>query len=193
MLEKGLKFTPIPNHANTQELAKDISEFTRKVRLVEFFEGIDDNDKSLVRNKTNFVPPKGRDQLLDNFVESTINIPLETQDKSKIKRNISFSEQKAISSLANDTSIIIKQADKGGATVIMDRSFYQKQIEKILLNTEYYSKLDHNPHKEIMKKYRSILKKQKQNLQKKNLIISQTLNVNLVISMACQKFTRIKQ
>ena len=32
LLEKGLKFTPTPNNANTQELEKDILEFTRKVR-----------------------------------------------------------------------------------------------------------------------------------------------------------------
>ena len=49
----------------------------------------------------------------------------------------------------------------------MDRPFYQKQIEKILLNTDYYSKLDHNPHKEIMKKYRSILKKHETELTEK--------------------------
>ena len=88
LLGKGLKFTPTPKNANTQELTKDISEFTRKVRLVEYFEGMEDDDESLVRNKSNFVPPKGREQLLDSFVESTIIIPLEAKDKSKIKRNI---------------------------------------------------------------------------------------------------------
>ena len=154
LLGEGLKFTPKPKNANTQELAKHISEFMRIVRLVEYLEGIEDDYESLVRNKSNFVPPKGREQLLDTFVENTINIPLEAQNKSKIKRNINTTEQKSLSSLANDSNIIIKQADKGGATVIMDKSFYQEQIEKMLLNTEYYNKLDDNPHKEIMKKYK---------------------------------------
>ena len=104
---------------------------------MEYFAGMEDDDESLVRNKSNFVPPKGREQLLDTFVENTINIPLEAQDKSKIKRNINTSEQKSLSSLANDSNIIIKQADKGGATVIMDKTFYQQQIEKFYqtLNT----------------------------------------------------------
>ena len=35
LLEKGLTFTPTPRNPNIQELTKDISEFTRKVRLVE--------------------------------------------------------------------------------------------------------------------------------------------------------------
>ena len=35
-----------------------------------------------------------------------------------------------MSELANDETLIIKQADKGGATVIMDSKLYQEQIEK---------------------------------------------------------------
>ena len=54
LLEKGLKFTPTPSNSNTQELNKDILEFTRKVRLVEYFDGIEDDDQSLVRNKKQF-------------------------------------------------------------------------------------------------------------------------------------------
>lgn len=98
------------------------------------------------------MPPQGREELLDTFVKSTTNIPLVPTDKSKIRRNITFSEQKSMSELAKDETIIIKQADKGGATVIMDRKLYQEQIEKMLHNNEYYKELDQNPHKEVMKK-----------------------------------------
>ena len=94
LLEKGLKFTPTPRISNIPELTKDISEFTRKIRLIEFFDGCEDKDDSLVRNKSNFVPPQGREELLDNFVLNTINIPLEPIEKSNVKRNISISEQK---------------------------------------------------------------------------------------------------
>ena len=81
LLEKGLKFTPTPSNSKTQELTKDILEFIRKVRLVEYFDGIKDNDQSLVRNKTNFVPPQGREELLESCVNSTINIPLVPTEK----------------------------------------------------------------------------------------------------------------
>ena len=129
LLEKGLKFTPTPSNSNTQELNNDILEFTRKVRLVEYFDGIEDDDQSLVRNKGNFVPPQGREELLDTFVKSTTNIPLVPTEMSKIRRNITFSEQKSMSELANDETIIIKEADKGGTAVIMDSKLYQEQIE----------------------------------------------------------------
>ena len=76
-----------------------------------YLDGIEDYDESLVRNKSNFVPPKGREELLDNFVQSTINISLEPAEKSKVRRNINFSERKSITSLANDENIIIKQID----------------------------------------------------------------------------------
>ena len=35
-----------------------------------------------------------------------------------------------MSELVKDETIIIKQADKGGTTVIMDSKLYQEQIEK---------------------------------------------------------------
>ena len=98
---------------------------------------------------------------------STTNIPLEPSEKSNVKRNFSISEQKTSTSLASDETIIIKQADKGGATVIMDKEFYQNQVEKLLFNNEYYQKLDQNHQKEILKKYRKFLKNHQTELTKK--------------------------
>ena len=158
LLEKGLKFTPTPRTSNIQELTKVISEFTRKVRLIEYFDDKDDDDESLVKHKSNFVPPRGREELLDNFILSTINIPIEPIEKANVKQNISKSEQTAITTLAKDETIVIKQADKGEATVIMDKIFYQTQVEKLLFNEDYYQKIDHNPQKEIMKNTGPFLK-----------------------------------
>ena len=78
-----------------------------------------------------------------------------------------MSEQTSISELASDESIIIKQADKGGATVIMDKQFYQEHIDKMLQNNEYYKQLEENPHKEIMKIYRTLMKQHETELTKK--------------------------
>ena len=167
LLEKGLKFTPTPTKPNIQELNEDRMEFTRKVRLVEYFKGTEDEDESLVRNKSNWIPPKGRDRELDTFVSHVTDIPLTGNDKSKIKHNLSQPQQKSIKSLTDDNTIIIKEADKGGATVIMNKSFYQDKIENMLSNQEYYEKLDRNPQKEIMKKYNVLVQKYRSNLTKK--------------------------
>ena len=44
------------------------------------------------------------------------------------RSNISKDEQKALRELANNSSIVIKPADKGGAVVIQDRDSYIKEV-----------------------------------------------------------------
>ena len=60
-LEKGLKYSPTPTKPNIQELNEDIMEFTRNIRLAEYFEGNgDDTDDFFVRNKSDWIPLKVR-------------------------------------------------------------------------------------------------------------------------------------
>ena len=100
-------------------------EFTRKIRLTEYFEGNEDNtDESLVRNKSNWIPPKGRNNDLETFITNVVDIPLVPTKKGNIKYNLPIPQQKTIKSLMNDESIIIKEADKGGATVIIWTNYF---------------------------------------------------------------------
>ena len=55
LLNKGLKFTPTPPIGNPEQLNEDLKEFNRK--LAEYFDGTEDTDISLVRNKSDFIPP----------------------------------------------------------------------------------------------------------------------------------------
>ena len=133
-------------------------EFTRKIRLVEYFEGNKyENDESHVRNESNWIPPKDMDRDVESFISIVTDIPLTPNKKSSIKHNSSKSQQNSIKSLTDDDSLIIKEADKGGATVIMDGSFLQIKIEEMLSNQECYEQLDDNPHKEIMTNYTKYL------------------------------------
>ena len=75
-LTKGLKFAPTPT-ANKQELEEDIHKFCRRLRLVEFFIDKDSVvDESLIRNKSNFTPPKGRNSHLDQYIDTLSKFPL---------------------------------------------------------------------------------------------------------------------
>ena len=58
----------------------------------------------------------------------------------------------------------MKEADKGGATVIMDTSFYREQTDKLLSNPDYYKQLEESPHKDIMKGYSKYIEKYISNL-----------------------------
>ena len=76
----------------------------------------------------------------------------------------------------------------------MDKEFYQRQVEKLLFDNEYYQKLDNDPQKEIIKKYRAFHKNHQTELtKKKKMIILQTLNLKLVIFMVYLKFTKTKK
>ena len=143
---KGLKFTPVPKLGNEQELTEDLNAFNRKLRLAEYFEGMEDEDISLVRNKSNFTPPDKRNGALDEFIDTVEKFP-KTLRQTHNNQNLKRSEWEAVKSLKDDNSIIIKQADKGGASIIMSKENYKSMVERILNDEAYYTKLKTNPEK----------------------------------------------
>ena len=129
LLSKGFKFTPTPRQ-NPQELAKDIKEYTRKLRLAEFFYEENEEDyfeENIVKNKSKFNPKRNRNNLLDTVCDALQKTPLTTNNARTTKNNLSKFETDALKSLSADESIIIKEADKGGAVVIMDSDFYKSK------------------------------------------------------------------
>ena len=163
LLEKGLKFAPTPNE-NRIELKQDLQDFGRKMRLLEHFDGREQQrDTSLVKNKSNYVPPLPTDQYLSVFLESISNLH-ETENNEHGKKrqtNINSAEEIALKTLKEDSSIIIKQADKGGATVVMDKTYYKNKILQLLEDRETYIELPENEDNQIMKKINKLTKTHK--------------------------------
>ena len=54
--------------------------------------------------------------------------------------NITCNERKALDNLTKDTSIVIKEADKGGRIVIMNKEFYKRKILEMLDESFYQQK-----------------------------------------------------
>ena len=75
----------------------------------------------------------------------------------------------------------------------MDKVFYQNQVEKLLFNNEYYQKLDQNPQKEILKKYRKFLKNHQTELTKKKYDYLTNFEQKLVTFMAYRKSIKAKK
>lgn len=122
----GLKFTPTPEKNNSNELDDDVSNFIRKIRLCEYFEGEENNDVSLVKNKSNFTPPSGRNESLDTYASTTKTwYSIVSKENKPIKHNITLEQRNAMKALVNDNSIVITKADKGGGIVIMNIDFYK--------------------------------------------------------------------
>ena len=152
LLERGLKFTPTPKQ-NRSELKTDIQEFSRKIRLLEYFNDQQPNgdDKSLVKNPSNFVPPMSEDKYLNIFIEATTNY--HKQHATAKKSNLTRGEQNALNELKKDDTIIIKEAAK---------------VHEMLADNEHYAELtDLNYDDKIIKKIRKHLKKFDQETTKK--------------------------
>lgn len=124
-------------------------------------------NNSLVKNKSNFVPPKSDNRELNMVIKNITQFnELHQENHRKIDiSNISTAERKALQHLKEDNTIIIKEADKGGATVIMDRTYYKGKILELLNDTKNYTELPNgNEDANIMKKINKLTKEHKQQL-----------------------------
>jgi hypothetical protein len=76
-----------------------------------------------------------------------------------IQSNLSTEEDSAIKSLSNDETIVIKEADKGGAVVVMDSNYYRTKIMQILTNADFYAEINENQDKKVLQKIKKLLNK----------------------------------
>lgn len=79
-------------------------------------------------------------KLLENQQVCT-EIELLTMPFRSVQENLNKNQKKALTSLQRNKNIIIKQADKGGNIVILDKSQYVNTCEKVLDNSEWYERV----------------------------------------------------
>ena len=70
----------------------------------------------------------------------------------KCQRNLTKDEQEALENLRSYDDIIIKQADKGSAVVVMDKGTYIQEAMGQLNDSEMYVPLDGDPTQDMVKK-----------------------------------------
>ncbi|CAC5398085.1 unnamed protein product [Mytilus coruscus] len=148
---RGFKFAPVL-YSNVPELKADINNFSRRLRLKEELGNKKDDDKSLVGNKSTYTPRPGKDNYLDTYIETITKFSVHTR---KCKQNSTRNEQDALKSLKDDDSIIIKEADKGGAIIIMDTDFYKEKVLEQRNDEEYYKKVTNNPENATKKRLKN--------------------------------------
>lgn len=166
LLRKGLKFTPVPK-LNLNELQADVDNFCRKLRLHEyFFDDLGDQtnltiegSKSIVKNKGNFHAPPGRDTNLDNYINYIQRYPLHENIQQK-KSNIKPTEKLALENLSKDQTLVIKEADKGGGTIIMDKDYYGHAISTMLQDQSTYKQAADDIDEQIFKELNQLIQQQ---------------------------------
>ena len=155
-MEKGLNFIPTPAKEHEAKIVQDFLLFERKLRLYHKLhkneEDIETTDESSDDDSPHKIlkPSKGwkpDDSEMDpNIMRYKTSVLNDMQSRNKTKRrprfNTSKHERKEIGTLKNNTEIIIKPADKGGAIVIMDKLDYIKEGERQLQQLQHYKKLD---------------------------------------------------
>ena len=91
--------------------------------------------------------PNNNHHSTETFIEVTrneINNEIEKMKRPNYS-NLSVKEQKALQELQSRDDIVITDADKGGAVVILGVEDYIKEAERQLRNTENYKRLNRNP------------------------------------------------
>ena len=104
-------------------------------------------------------------------MEQTIQILKDTptEHNTNVKNNLTHHEEKAIRTLNSDHSIIIKEADKGGAVVIMDADYYRDKILEMLNDDQYYKHIHKNADNETKKMIDKLIEEHGQILMKEEI------------------------
>ena len=151
LLKLGLTYTPTPN-CNSNELENDIFYFIRKLRLIYHFRNSDFQDKSLVKLPSTYTPPLNEHPVLEHICK---NLEHTTITYKKSKDNIRHLREglKLLTERIKRNEIIIKPADKGSITVIMNPDYYWDMCHTHLNNIQYYNNLgNENPSEHIQRK-----------------------------------------
>lgn len=124
LLARGLGFCRSPRHIDWTEVNADCDEFARRLRFTEFFHDYTtDNQSDPFYPKSLWTPPTHRDDALYAYLIDVKHDLLTTKHRS-IRDNLPKDQRRALRLLKQRHDIAIKSANKGSATVIMDRKWY---------------------------------------------------------------------
>lgn len=159
MLEKGLTFVPAPKTLPLKSILESKDKLIRNIKLKSFFQNSSktfDYSLKTFQEKSTWAPslktlPSDIITTINEIEDATLNVIKnsskfqrnnECQLKLHEKDNLSIDERDSIANLRRNKDIIIKSADKGGATVIMDKNNYIFEANRQLNDTKYYRELE---------------------------------------------------
>ena len=175
LLEKGLTFIPTMHYTDCAQIYELQGRVVRNLKLRDYFDRntttdpTPNNPKRDFQIRSNWTPPNG--VLSPSTVEAASNIaraterillPVRTQNGRQAHvfnstDNLTPDERASIKKLYSNQDIVIKKADKGSATVIMDKSAYIKEAERQLHNPRFYTKISDPIYTENANKIRDII------------------------------------
>ncbi|KAL5012387.1 hypothetical protein ScPMuIL_010938 [Solemya velum] len=109
-------------------------------------------------NKKGFTPSDNRDIHLNDYINTLKSHPI-TENKQNVKENLTVREKAALKHIHEDETIVIKEADKGGAIVILDTLYYKQLVMEQLNDHNFYERIESNKDKTVMRDIKKFLKK----------------------------------
>ena len=145
-LEKRLDFSPIQKSINEPELRKDFEDFSRRMCIIWNFKdqlSEDFSDKPAFSRESDWKPPSGHPglELFLSGLQKEIFKGL-LNDYISIPSKMCKEEWEALRGLADDRSIVIKEADKGSCVVVWYRDDYIKEANKQLEDKTVYKNIN---------------------------------------------------
>ena len=206
LLRKGLNFCPTPPPPRIEDINKDIDTFARRLTLREYHtpENIDEITDSpgyqpsilhqLNQKERNTQYRPSREPYLNTYVERLRQeITDETLHNQRFQlNNLSKHERAALDRLSNNREIIIKPADKGGATVILNSVDYVKEAKCQLDNEIYYNKIENDltsEHEQLINQCIDTLKNNGELEEEKQNFLNQR-NRELQYSICSLRYTK---
>ena len=141
VLNKGLNFIPRPKSISRIPILEAATNFGRRLKLNYHFRGSQTFHRTKFTAKSNWTPDDKNihKNVLDCI--DKIHNDIQQLDIPFQNSNLSPSEITSIRNLRNNQDIVIKSADKGSATVIMDKENYISEGHRQLNNDSHYTKL----------------------------------------------------
>ena len=149
-VDSGLKFVPTPvtdeNYIRRQ-LLLDFEHFARRMRRKYIFHK-ENKEPHPSHVKSDWKPPVQKSVALESYLEN-VKIQLAEIKPIKPKTNMSHNEYIALTELKKNTNIVLKKADNGTTTVIMNKCDKMQEAQIQLDNREHYKPLRHVKHLEL--------------------------------------------
>ena len=158
LLSKGLKFIPTPTvKENTvrQQLLLDFKQFARRMRLRYIFHK-KDKEQHPFHVKSDWEPPVQPSVALETYLEE-VKGQLAEIELFKPRNNLPSEERKAIRNQRSNSDIVIKKADKGSATVIMNTKDKTQEGQVLIDDKNNYTPLTTPMVEETARKTRTII------------------------------------
>ena len=156
LLAHGTKFTAVTKGMYI-DAKKSTEEFTRKLKIKFNFHDKEYEDKSLRRNKSrNQITVK--DEEMQQIIKKIQDVEPERIDTED---NLPQEERRALKDIQENEAIVTKEADKGGALVILDKEFYERKLIMAdhLSDSSTYARVNDDADKEVARKLTKLVKK----------------------------------